>query len=500
MKTAFKARLLLSFCIPALLVGCALGGPYIPSERLSEIAKLSDEQILNHPVQADALLSQNQVASLVPYSLSWSVGRALADSPIVRQAYYGLSGTSLSIQEAQSLRGPNIGLDGQYGATDSSGNELTRSTHVLGINATWTLFDGGVGALKTDKARWQVMGALASVAERVESVAQSVAEAYIGVLKAKDILKINKRQVSDMETLLNEVKRLAAAGATNASDVPEAEARTDLFRERVILSTQQLADAKARLFRFTGQTVDENQMERPEDAITGSENEKQILSQIPEHPSIKIIDYEIQAAIKAVCAVDAERNGSIVLQLGTAGLASAFLGKSVVELGSAILNLTLPLIDSGNRDARLKHAAADLEVSLARRVDIERQIGYAVSQGVHARDAANAQSKIADQERTKDIKVAAIKRSDYKAGIVDLKSVLDAEQSKLDAEVKSVSASWDRTLSTYTLLGAQGILASKLHAINYRMVNVKGTDDPFPEPTLLKSQKGPLLSNVPVVP
>ena len=482
-RTRAAATLLAATC----LAGCSsLGGPYTPSRKASAIASMSDDAALSVPVAAVTLLPPAAREALGRGTLAWFVAGTLSDNPVVRGAYYGLASGGLGVANAEALRGPTLGLGASYGGGDNGGQSPVSQVYNLGLNGNLVIWDGGLGAIKSDRARWQALAALANVADKVESVGYGVVQAYVQVLQARDAVEISGRHIARHVEMLKMVRQLADQGVENFSDVPEASARLEISRQERVEAQRTLANAEASFQRLTGARPPAA-LPAPPRAPADGDVESLVAEALRVHPAIRASDADIQAAIKSVLAIDAERMGSLSIQLGTAGLISQFPGVlHPYTLGTALVRLTLPLFTNGERDSRLRKAAADLEVAVSQRADIERAVALGVRQASADRAAASEAAALVLREKRDDAEVARIRRSEYfLAAVVDLKTALDAEQALMQAEIKESNARWSHALSSYKVVAAQGRLADYLHVVGHRDVLVSGSLDPFPMPTLL---------------
>lgn len=489
MTIARRATLRAALLLPAsaLVPGCSgLGGTYLPSHDAARIADLDRAEGLPATFPAPVFVEGSERDALGRGTLGWLVANTLPRSPLVRQAYYGLASGMAAADLSGAQRGPSATIDARFGATDASGNEPSiRRDGAAGVAGSLTIFDGGAGRLREERARWQVASALAQAHERIEAVAYGVAEGYVGVMKARSGLALVDAEVRRFEHLLRQVRSLVAAGTSGAADAPEAEARVERIRQSRAQARQALGDAEARLLRLTGEPTGADPMVRPSDVPMPGSGEEIAVAAAASHPSVRAHLAEVRAAVKAALSVDAERFGAVVAQFGPSGFMQAFGGAGVLALGTAFLRLSLPIFDGGQRAARLRAAAADLEVALARREDASRSVAMSVRQAANARAAAVDISALAAREGRAAARLARAREADYRAGLADLRSVLDAEQATMEAAIKADGAGWDRTLATLRLLATAGGLAAHLGAVRTREVDL-GDPDAFPLPTLLE--------------
>lgn len=465
----------------ALLPGCSiLGGPYEPSARASRIAAMDIEGGLDAPVDIPGPLPDPEIAALPKGSLAYYVARTIAESPIVIQGYAGIASGIASADQAAAVRGLSLGIDSHFGGTDSGGAEKMRTDRESGAFGAMTLFDGGAGRLREQRARWTVVSTAASAEDRVESVAYAVVDAYISVLRGRAGIKLANAEIAQFDHLLAQVRVMSSAGGASIADVPEAEARFERIRQQAIQARQALGDSEAKFRRLVGEAPDMPTMVQPP-TVDLPKN----AGSAQDHPQVRAYDAQIRAAIKNALSVDAERFGSVVTQFGPAGFAQAFGGGSVTTLGTAFIHLTLPVFDSGERASRLRKAASDLQVAIAQREDTFRSVQMSMTQANNALVAAIDQAALVDRERRASQRLARAKGADYKAALVDLRSVLDAEEATANANLKAEGAVWDRILASYRLLGASGTLAQTLKAVTHMKVDLKDPETPLLRPSLI---------------
>ena len=483
-STPWNVRLGSLMLVAGVLGGCAGGhAPTQPSSKMDKIVTLRDETGLSAPVTVPVLLDETARQGLPPDSLRGSLAQTVADSPLVREALYGLASTSIGIAQTDAQRGVSLGLTGNYGRSDQSGTDKIRPVYLLGVSGSYTLFDGMAARLQVDRVRWQALQAVSALNERLDQVSSSVIESVIRLHQAREALELARRHVQREEEVVAQVRRLTELGTAYRSDLPEAEARLEQQKQEVVAAQQALTNAAATYRRLTGHDAALDRLELPA-PLAPAKEDPFAATVLDAHPTVKLADAAIQAAIAQVLSIDAQRNGRLVAQIGTTGWASYGIAK-LVALGNAIVSYSVSLLDGGERDARLRAAVADLEVALAQREDSRRSVLMGLQQAEAARQAAAERALLATREQDLADRVARIKRTDYDTGLVDLKSLLDIEQQAMGAESRRFSARWEALLADYQSLAARGALAQRLEVVTSRTVVITDEENPFPVPTLL---------------
>ena len=441
----------------SLVTGCARTSSfYIPGFRIKAVTEM-EKLLPSLPVTVSLpvfILTSEEKAG--PESVRTLFSELLTQSPIIRQALYAVASASADVMNADAKRGPVLTAEMRFGGTDSSGNELLRRDGAAGFSGGFTIFDNGAGALKETGARWTVAAAVARLRERIEAVAYNLCEAALNRRKTAALLTLADTQVADFESLLRTVRVQVASGISPASDIPEAEARLQRVKASRIVIRAQMEDAETALRRLTGRSSVPI-VPVLSGKISGTPEERAEL-----HPSVVAADADIRVAIRAVMAVDAERFGSLSLQFGPSGFIQAFGGGGVMALGGAFIKASIPLFDSGERGSRLRQAVAGLEMAIARRRDGTMAVSASIRNSETSFTAAEDTEKTALREGEAAERLLSGKMVDWKAGIGDLRTVLDARQEKTDSASRAESARWDKRIAEAKVLATSGLLAERL--------------------------------------
>lgn len=469
-------RQLIALLPIALLPACE--GPrtprtYFPSERVGQIIDM-DARLPPMPLRLTLpRFPVGEALERLPVgSLQRLVAETMPQSPMIRQALYAVSSGGADAARADAARGPDVSTDLRMGGTDSAGREQFRRDSLGGVQGSFIIFDNGAGGLRQDRARWAIAGAAASVWERVDAVAFNVGEAAMGVRRGEALLRLADEQVAAFERLLRAVRVQAGAGISSASDIPEAEARLERVKAARVTVRATAEDAATRLKRVTGQDL----ARLSDGPVPNLVSEGTPENRAETHPAVRAQDAEIRAGVKSALSVDAERLGSLALQFGPSGFMQMFGGGGIWAVGSAFVRLSLPLVDSGERSARLRGAVAQLEISLAKRRDGALQVAASIRQAETALRAARDIEVIATREGAAALRLLRGKTTDWQAGIADLRSVLDAQQSATDAASKAEGARWDRRIAELRVMASSGTLAIALGAIASEDVDMESTE------------------------
>lgn len=460
------------------------------SPRLAHLAEHHDAAVagLRAEVQIPVPLTEGESGYTHGRETLDSVLRyTLGSNPSVREATLGLVSASVGPAQAIAAYMPTMSLDFGAGATDNSGMTSVGRSHHAGGMFSWTLWDNGAAKLRENREIYKTLAAVASIGERVEVVALSAAQPYVDQFRLRQSVTLAKADIAYHEQLLARVTALRDSGVSSATDVADVSARLSGAKRRLADVQQSMDDSAAIYKRFVGQTPSAG-MAQPK-SVAVEKTAEAAVKAAQGHPSLRIADAEIKAAVEAGYAIDRERGGSLGIKANLAGLVSAAtLAHPAVALGTAFLSFTAPLLDGGSNDLALRRAVSSAEIAIARRVEIGRAIEQAVTQSHNALIAARRHEILAKAQAADLERVAAGRLAEFETARATIVQVLDANAQFMAARIADVNARYASLFAGYRVLAAQGKLNETMGLTNFRSAVVDGIADPFEAASTIKSR------------
>ncbi len=138
----------------------------------------------------------------------------------------------------------NTIIDGDNITSSSSKTSYNGS---YGIDANWTLYNGGkrLNTLKQQKLNNRI--AELNVAESENSIEESIAQLYIQILYAAESVKINQSTLEVSQAECERAKELFAAGSIAKSDLAQLEAQVSTDKYQLVTAEATLQDYKLQL-------------------------------------------------------------------------------------------------------------------------------------------------------------------------------------------------------------------------------------------------------------
>lgn len=426
--------------LTALLSGCAAG----PSYRERSAAELGVPAHYTGPAREEASQDlANWWTRFDDQGLTTLVERALEANLDIAQAVSRLRQARASLVQARANLLPSVDASASGGRNVDS-DAKDRSSLSLGANASWAidLFGGTGRSIEASRADLSAAGYdLASVQTAIVAetalnyVALREAQARLGI--ARDVLVTQEEnfQIADWRV---------QAGLVSSLDVEQA--RTQLAQTRASIPSLEIAVASAqnRLAVLTGVapgTLSEDL------GMIGPipVGPREIAVGIPadtlrQRPDVRASERALAAATARVGVAQSQLLPALNLSgnVGTSALSVGGLGDIIT--GGVFATLSQFIFDGGRRLAAVRGQRAAAEGAFA----AYRQSVLTALEDVEnglvslkaSRDRETAIGQAADAANT----TAILARSQYRAGLTDFQTLLDAERQLLSARDSLASA------------------------------------------------------------
>ncbi|MGC4013971.1 MAG: efflux transporter outer membrane subunit [Luteolibacter sp.] len=382
--------------------------------------------------------------------------------------------TSMSrVREARARRESEASslfpsLSGSVGSSASSTlRKNTADTSAIsystGLNASWEVDLFG-------KQRTSLLASGADINASVEnlhtvqaSLASEVALAYLDFRSAQARLQVVRDSLKSREETYQLTVWRQKAGQIDQLDLRQAETSLEQARASIPALEQSIAQSKNRLALLAGQTPGsfDSLLDSSSRAIPNPPSDLAIgipADTVRQRPDVRSAAHQWVAAVHRTRAAKLERLPNLNLS-GSLGINAANVSKLFnpqVATTGLVAGLSGPIFDAGRIRANIEaqneaeeqallaysstvlQALSDVEDSLIACRRTAERIALLEKATVAAREA----STLANQR--------------YKAGVVDLNTVLDAQRTELGLEESLVSAKADRSSAYVQLYKALG--------------------------------------------
>ncbi len=212
--------------------------------------------------------------------------------------------TDEELKQAKALYLPSIDMRADTGweHTDESPDEglerdgdLWRSQ--ASITLTQMLFDGNETRYENQRQNWRVRSAAHRVRETAEFVGLDVVEAYLEVMRQRELMAIAAENTRQHDSILSQIADATGAGRSTRADVEQTNARVAAARAQEANVRQALRTAEANYVRAVGDLpqADLQRPVAPVDTVSSS-LEDQIKITLTQSPTLDTYEADVNVA------------------------------------------------------------------------------------------------------------------------------------------------------------------------------------------------------------
>jgi len=392
---------------------------------------------------------------------------AHANNPNLEDARLAVRAAQEGRAQAIAAYLPSLGISGSVGTqtveSDTTGifGPSTTEADLEPTNATAQLtqqvFTGFRRSGQWRLAQANITGAREGLRSREQDVLLATVDAYVGVMRDTEIVRLREEHVQGLTRLLSGTRRRLDVGEVSRTDVAQAQTRLAGARAAHARSRADLETSEARYVAIVGRA--------PEALVpvaalpqTPHSLEEAVRQADNSHPDLGQAQSQEQAARAQVTIERAALLPQVSL-VGRADESRDFSStESRRESSSAVAQFSMPLFEGGYAWSRTRQSRINVNRAEARTEAQRREI------------IANVTSAWSNLTASREILIAANEQVETSAiavegaerergfGIRSTLDVLDAEEEARNALIGRARANSDAVIASYALLAATGAL------------------------------------------
>lgn len=417
------------------------------------------------------------LAAIAPAMLAPCVARAdtldealiaaHANNPNLEEARLAVRAAREERTQAVANYLPQVGISGSAGVqsvesdTDGFFGPSTTQSDLEPTNATaqvtQQLFTGFRRSGQARLANANIAGAQEGLRSREQDVLLAAVDAYVAVLRDREIVRLREEHVTGLSRLLAGTRRRLDVGEVSRTDVAQAQTRLAGARANLARSRAELEASQARYIAIVG---------APPQALAPVGASPQTPHSLEEavrmandlHPDLR----RAESAERAARAQVTIERSALLPQVSLVGRADENRDFSATESrresASAVAQFTMPLFEGGfarsrTRQSRINVGRAEARTEAQRR-EVIANVTSAWSNLGASRDILAAAN---EQVETSQIAVEGAER-ERGHGLRSTLDVLDAEEEARNAQIARARANAETIVASYALLAATGAL------------------------------------------
>ena len=440
----------------ALLSACAVGPNYRPAG--PGTLGVPDRYVGDATPQSLADISRWWTAFGDP-ALTGLITSALQANLDIAQAAARLKQAREGLVQSRALQLPSVSGSGAAGRNVSQPGP-DNSSFSTAVDAQWSADLFGGLRRNTQASRAQLEAAGYSLANVRTAVAAEVARNYI------DARRLDARIAIAEDTLATQRDNFAIAGfrvqAGLVSSLDSEQARAQLAQTAAAIPLLRQAEAAARyrIAVLTGQapgavdTVFARASVIPHAAVVAAAGTPADI--LRARPDVRAAERNLAAATAQIGVATADLYPALTLTGSIGTQSSAIRTLTDLITGNIFARLATTIFDAGRLRSVVRQRRAQAEEAFAAYIASVLSALEDVENGLAAREAANARTKLLVEQVDAANATAILARSNYRTGLSDFRTLLDAERTLLSARDGLATAQGDRASAVVQLYLALG--------------------------------------------
>src|SRR6516225_9790355 len=441
--------------------------------------RLTDRVYRHRPVILGALAAVAFVSSVaVPraQTLTQALAETYNTNPQLLAQRALLRATDEQVPQALANWRPTVNFTGQVGGergafipqstgklTGSGSNGLgeysTFYSNSLNLQVAQPVYSGGRTVAQTSQAINNVESTRAQTLAVETSVFQSVAQAYLDVVRDQALVQVNRNNVAVLRKQLEATQDRFRVGEVTRTDVAQAEASLAQAVGQLVTAQGNLETSRAEYVRAVGHPPGTLMLPRERPALPATVEEAASLAA---NNNFDVISTNF-AELAARDNIDFVR-GQLLPQISIVGTLNRALGPSVVQnsslqqLGTIAVQMTMPLYEGGAIYSQTRQAQQTVGQRRSQVDDARRAAVQLATQSWSILQAARASiSSFASAVRAAQIALEGTQQE----ALVGTRTVLDVliqNQTLLTTQSQLVTAEHDAALAEFNVAAATGRL------------------------------------------
>ena len=403
-------------------------------------------------------------------SLSQAVSVGVMTNPEYGTVAASRRATDEELNQAKALYLPSIDLraDGGFERTDSvttraTGNDdETFKRYDSQLTLTQMLFNGGSTSSENSRQKNRVQSSAHRVRETAELTGLSIVEAFLEVMRQRELLNITRDNVSEHVAIMGMIEEGVNAGRSTAADLEQIKARLAASRAQESTVRQQLRNAESNFQTEVGDMPKDLVMPAvPVEAIA-ADVEAEVKTTLTQSPTLDVRESDIEVARDELSGTRATLYPAVDLQLG--GRQGHNLGgvEGKDRSASALVVMNWNLYRGGGDVARIREFKHRHQQTKEERAQAARQIENDVRQTWASMVSAGERAKEFSSQAAANGEVVRAYKDQFNLDRRTLLDVLDSQNELFVSRSNTINAEFLEIFSVFRLLALKGQLLPTL--------------------------------------
>ena len=424
-------------------------------------------------LSAGQAVSQEQ--EVLHPSLSVSLNDAVA-AGVATNPEYGIvaasrRATDEELNQGRALYLPSVDMraDTGYEHSDDPGtragegdDEESLWRYEAAVTLTQMLFDGWDTKYEVARQKARVTSAANRVRETAELTGLSIVEAYLEVLRQRQLLVIARQNVQDHLSIMDQIAEAVTGGRTTQADSEQAKARLAAARATEVNTRQALRNAETQYRREVGDAPGNLTLPAIPRDLLAADVDQEVEKALSYSPTLDIFEADIEVAYAESLKTKSSFYPQLDLELN---------GRQGHDLGgvegrdtsaSALVVMNWNLYRGGADTARSREFVHRHQQSKEERTRAARTVEHDVRQTWASMIAAGERAHEFSMQAAANTEVVKAYKDQFSLDRRTLLDVLDSQNELFVSRSNTINAEFLEIFAVYRLLALKGALLPTL--------------------------------------
>ena len=325
--------------------------------------------------------------------------------------------------------------------------------------ARQNLYNGGRSTAFVAETDARILAAAYDVLNVANNAYLACSEAYINVVRARDLLQIAEENALTQERIMRQVREKTDAGFNRVSELYNSESRLSLAKASYISRQQDLNQALEYFHRQFGRLLRPEQFVKPEPTYSPSGTLPETVDvALKKHPALKVAKYNIETRRYTYEKSMAANYPSLDFELKSQYRNDTGGEEGDTNQSGAYLTLSYNFWDGGLREGEQARDQMAIRKEYQRSYIERRNVNETVRLAWNIMEAENYKTKYLTDHVAQSAKTLEAFKEEYYVGRRTLLDLLNMENEYTDAKISRVDSEFSHLIALYRLMQATGVL------------------------------------------
>lgn len=417
-----------------------------------------------------AFSQEDDLHQSLSISMQQAVSTGISTNPEYGIVAASRRATDEELEQGHALYLPSVDMraDAGFEYTDDVGtrargkDDETLARYDASLTLTQMLFDGWETHQEVARQEARVNSSANRVRETAELVGLSIVEAYLEVLRQRQLLVISRQNVSEHIEILDQIEQGVSAGRSTQADLEQAKARLASARATETDTRQALRFAEAEYRREVGDEPGQLDLPAiPYEGLAASVNDE-VEGALANSPTLDIFESDIEVAHAEALQTRSTFYPQVDLQLNARQGDNLGGVEGRDTSASALVVANWNLYRGGADMARSREFLHRHQQSKEERAEAARTVENDVRQTWASMVAAGERARHFSAQADANVEVVKAYKDQFSLDRRTLLDVLDAQNELFVSRSNTINAEFLEMFAVYRLLALKGSLMPTL--------------------------------------